>query len=240
MAIVIACTVMSLAAGCAHVPTASQTVSVPPPARSIDVLDVAVAAAKSVGLPPATKLDRSGGVVEFGAFESPAAGYVAQVRRRPDGELDVTVKRGPGEVPGTVEDKARQFVAALDTRLRQVPPSRTAPTAPATPTPPPSSQPAPSSPPAPSRPPAAAPAAPAAPPAPPRQEPVPAPKAMTLIVSAAQANLRERADPAAKLIRVLPRNTRVTVLGKANQWYMVRLADGTEGWLAESAVSPAR
>ena len=48
------------------------------------------------------------------------------------------------------------------------------------------------------------------------------------------------ATPNAKLIRVVPRNTRLSVLGKANQWYMVRLDDGTEGWVAESVSSPAR
>jgi uncharacterized protein YgiM (DUF1202 family) len=59
-------------------------------------------------------------------------------------------------------------------------------------------------------------------------------------VSVPKANLRERGDGNAKLVRVLPKNTRVTVLGGANQWYLVRLDDGTEGWLAESSTSPAR
>ena len=226
----IACAVVTLVAGCA-VPTATQTVAVPAPARSLDVLDVAVDAARAVGLPAVTKLDKTNGVVEFGSFEAPGSGYAAQVRQRPDGQLDVTVKRGSADGAGSVEDKAKEFVVALDTRLRQAPASGT--------TQPPTPSPAPSSP----VPPTARPAAPAAPPAPSRQEPAPAQRSqptVTVVVIAPQANLRERGDPNAKLVRVVPRNTRLTVVGKANQWYLVRLGDGTEGWVAESVTSPVR
>jgi SH3-like domain-containing protein len=31
----------------------------------------------------------------------------------------------------------------------------------------------------------------------------------------------------------------VTVVAKGDQWYHVKLANGTEGWLAESVVKPA-
>ena len=182
--------------------------AVPAPARSLDLLDVAVDAAKAVGLPSVTKLDKAAGLVEFGSLDAPGTGYAAQVRRRPDGQLDVTVKRGTG----SADDKARELVAALDARLQQG-----------------------------GRP--ATPSAPASPSAPSRQEPPPAQRSqpvVAVIVTAPQANLRERADANAKLVRVVPRNTRLSVLGKAAQWYMVRLADGTEGWVAESAVSPAR
>lgn len=61
-----------------------------------------------------------------------------------------------------------------------------------------------------------------------------------MVVNVPRANLRERGDPNAKVIKVVPRRTRLTVLGKANQWYLVRLEDGTEGWVAESVTSPAR
>jgi hypothetical protein len=228
--ILITFTGIALAAACAHTPTATQTVDVPAPARSLDVLDVAVEAARAVGLPPVTKLDKAGGVAEFGSFDSGATGYTAQVRRRPDGQLDVTVKRGSGEGAGTVEAKAKEFVAAVDARLRQAPASRA-------PQPPPAS-PAPSSPPP--RTPAAPPSAPATSPAPAPPVPAPAAPAMTRVVTVPKANLRERGDANAKLVRVLPKNTRVTVLGSANQWYLVRLDDGTEGWLAESVTSPPR
>ena len=43
--------VVTLVAGCASVPTANQTVAVPAPARSLDLMEVAVDAAKAVGLP---------------------------------------------------------------------------------------------------------------------------------------------------------------------------------------------
>lgn len=227
--IVIASTVVTFVAGCASVPTAKQTVAVPPPARSLDLLEVAIDAAKAVGLPSVTKLDKANGVVEFASLEAPATGYTAQVRQRPDGQLDVTVKRGSPDVPGGVEAKARELVAALDVRLRQGP-KATQPS------------PTPSSPQPPSRSPAATPSAPASPSAPSRQEPPPAQRSqpvLKVVVTAPQANLRERADPNAKLVRVVPKNTRLTVLGKANQWYMVRLDDGTEGWVAESVTSPA-
>jgi uncharacterized protein YgiM (DUF1202 family) len=223
--ILIASTVVTFVAGCAHVPTASQTVAVPPPARNLDLLDVAIDAAKAVGLPAVTKLDKTNGVVEFGSFETPATAYAAQVRQRPDGQLDVTVKRGSG----SVDEKAREFVAALDARLRQGPKATQPSPTPSSPQPSPA-------------PPAARPSAPASPSAPSRQEPPPAQRTqpvLRVVVTAPQANLRERADPNAKLVRVVPRNTRLTVLGKANQWYMVRLEDGTEGWVAESVTSPA-
>src|SRR5687768_1579493 len=92
-----------LAAACAHAPTATQTVDVPAPARSLDLLDIAVDAARAVGLPAVTKLDKANGVVEFGSFDTAATGYAAQVRRRPDGQLDVTVKRGSANGAGSVE-----------------------------------------------------------------------------------------------------------------------------------------
>jgi hypothetical protein len=227
--VVITIASIAVAAGCAHAPTATQTVAVPP-ARSVDVLDVAVEAARAVGLPAVTKLDKAGGVVEFGSFETPATGYAAQARRRPDGQLDVTVKRGSANGAGTVEDKAREFVAAVDARLRQVPPSSVPPPQPprATPAPPPA------------RPPAAPPSAPPTPPAPSPAVAAPAAPAITRVIIVPQANLRERGDLSAKIVRVVPKNTRVTVLGSANQWYLVRLDDGTEGWLAESVTSPAK
>jgi uncharacterized protein YgiM (DUF1202 family) len=219
----IACAVVSLVAGCAA-PTATQTVAVPAPARSLDVLEVAVDAARAVGLPAVTKLDKTNGVVEFGSFEAPASGYAAQVRRRPDGQLDVTVKRGSADGAGSAEDKAKELVTALEARLRQGPGSGT--TSPPSPSP---------------TPPAARPVAPAAPPAPSRQEPAPPSQpTATIVVTAAQANLRERGDPNARLVRVVRRNTRLTVLGRANQWYFVRVDDGTEGWVAESVTSPVR
>lgn len=61
----------------------------------------------------------------------------------------------------------------------------------------------------------------------------------TRLISVPQANLREAGAPNAKVVRVLPKNTRLTVFGKADQWYLVQLDDGTGGWVAESVTSPA-
>lgn len=231
--LVMASAVVSLVGGCAHVPTTKQTVAVPAPARDVDVLQVAIEAARAVRLPAVTKLDKVDGVVEFGSFETPVSDYAAQVRQRPDGQLLVTVKGGSTDTPLTVEHKAKELVTALETRLRQVPANRV--TTPPVPSP---AQAAPGAP-------APTPSAPAPSATPSRQPPAPAPPGkseapIAVIVNVPRANLRERGDPSAKIIRAVPRSTRLTVLGKANQWYLVRLDDGTEGWIAESVTSPAR
>jgi len=213
------------------VPTATHTVAVPAAAGSLDLLDVAIAAARDVDLPAVTKHDKANGVVEFGPFDTASSGYSAQVRQRPEGGLAVTVKRGAG-ADGSVEDKARAFVAALDARLTQAP----APPSPASPAAPGAAPPPPPAPPA-------TPSAPAPPAAPSRQESAPPPPpdtAITLVIGVPRANLRAGGHLKARVIRLLTKNTRLTVLGKANQWYLVRLDDGTEGWVAESVTAPAR
>lgn len=215
--ILIACMAVALLAGCAHVRTGNQTVAVPVPAGDFDLLHVATEAARAVGLPAVTKFDKAQGVVEFGSSGMAATGYTAQVRRRPDGQLDVTVKRGSADVPGSVEDKAKEFTAALDARLRRA------------------------AAPPPQEPSAVAPSA-SIPPAASRQEPAPVQRSqtvLTVVVTAPHANLRDGGDPKAKVVRILPKNTRLIVLGKTSQWYLVRLDDGTGGWVAESVTSPA-
>ena len=216
ISIVTACTVVAFLAGCAHVPSANQTVAMPVPAGDFDLLHVATDAARAVGLPAVTKFDKAQGVVEFGASDTVPNPYIAQVRRRPDGQLDVTVKRGSADLPGSVEDKAKELTAALDARIR-----RAAAPAPAEPS-------------------GVAPSA-SIPPAASRPEPAPAPRSqtiLTVVVTAPHANLREGGDAKAKVVRVLPKNTRLIVLGKTSQWYLVRLDDGTGGWVAESVTSP--
>lgn len=103
-------------AGCAFFPVAHRTVAVPEAAKG-DVLELVIDAARSVDLPPPTKVDKANGVVEFGSFGSSALGYTAQVRVRSDGQLDVTVKRGSVYVPLEVDAKAQEFVSALEARL---------------------------------------------------------------------------------------------------------------------------
>jgi hypothetical protein len=105
-------------------PTANHTVTVPPSAKGRDVLELAIDAAKAVDLPSATKIDKANGLVAFGAFGMPVLGYTAQVRQRSDGQLDVTVKRGSVYVPLGVDEKAKEFVTALETRLAGLSPQQ--------------------------------------------------------------------------------------------------------------------
>jgi len=89
--------------------------------------------------------------------------------------------------------------------------------------------------------------APAPPPAPVSPAPTPAPAepprpapvepARALFIKAAMANLRDGAGTNAKILAVLRGGTRVEVLEERNRWYRVRLADGREGWVAESVTS---
>lgn len=61
-----------------------------------------------------------------------------------------------------------------------------------------------------------------------------------LIVNVGKANVREKPDTKAKILQVLSKGTKLTVVSKGHQWYRVRLDDGTQGWIAESVVTPAR
>ena len=100
-------------------------------------------------------------------------------------------------------------------------------------------QPAPAPAPAPTPAPAAPPPAPAGPP--PGQEPVAAAPASgrALVIRAAQANFRAGPGTNARIVAVLRKGTRVEALEARNQWYRVKLADGREGWIAESVAGAA-
>lgn len=140
------------------------------------------------------------------------------------------------------EAKQPALVAPQAEPAKPAPPTATTP-APA-PTPAPKaatpSRPAPSSP-AVTPPRAATPAAPTPAPAPQeaQQAKPPADAPQALIVNVGKANMREKPDTKAKILQVLTKGTKVGVVSKGNQWYRVRLTDGTEGWLAESVVTPA-
>jgi SH3-like domain-containing protein len=86
----------------------------------------------------------------------------------------------------------------------------------------------------------AAPRAPAAtsPPAPAPQPKATADAPQVLVVSVGRANMREAPDTKAKILQVLTKGTKVVVVTKGTQWYRVRLANGTDGWVAESVVTP--
>ena len=70
--------------------------------------------------PPVTKLDKTNGIVEFGAFGIPVTGITAQVRVRADNQLDVTVKRGSVYISLPVEETADKFKSALEARLKEL------------------------------------------------------------------------------------------------------------------------
>ncbi|MGH7331591.1 MAG: SH3 domain-containing protein [Candidatus Rokuibacteriota bacterium] len=59
-----------------------------------------------------------------------------------------------------------------------------------------------------------------------------------LYVSVQRANFRQAPDVKARILAVLTKGTKLTVLDKSAQWYRVRLDDGKEGWVAESVTSP--
>jgi hypothetical protein len=109
--------IVALLAGCAFNPAVHRTVPVPQAAQH-DALEITIEAARSVDLPPPTKVDKANGVVEFGAFGTGTLGYTAQVRVRSDGQLDVTVERGSIYVPLDVDQEAQSFVTALESRLQ--------------------------------------------------------------------------------------------------------------------------
>ncbi|MCI0548771.1 MAG: SH3 domain-containing protein [Candidatus Rokubacteria bacterium] len=98
----------------------------------------------------------------------------------------------------------------------------------APPSPPPPAVPAPSPPVIPDAPRPAAPAPP----------PPPAPARRVVQIKTDQANLRESPGTRGKVIRVLRKGTKLTVLEAREQWFRVRLDDGREGWVAESVTAP--
>jgi uncharacterized protein YgiM (DUF1202 family) len=134
-----------------------------------------------------------------------------------------------------------QTQQSTDAKSQQPPSQQTTAAPPPAPAPPAAPPPAPAKPatPAPSaqaqRPPATSPPAPAPAPTPPPKVEAP----QTLTINVARANMREAPDTKAKILQVLTRGTRVTVVSKGNQWYRVKLENGTEGWVAESVVTPA-
>ncbi len=65
--------------------------------------------------------------------------------------------------------------------------------------------------------------------------PVSAPK--VLYIKAAQANVRVEPSTGAKILTSVKRATKLVVLDGRNQWYQVKLEDGSEGWVAASVTS---
>jgi uncharacterized protein YgiM (DUF1202 family) len=76
---------------------------------------------------------------------------------------------------------------------------------------------------------------PAAPSPPPAPAPAPAPR--VLYVKTHMANFREGAGTNMRIRRVLRRGARLEVLEERQEWFLVRLDDGQEGWVAASVTS---
>lgn len=137
---------------------------------------------------------------------------------------------------------ALAVLVACQTQARQ--PDQTGQVAPAPPPPPtpPAAPPSPAV--APPSPTVAPPTpVPPPPPSPAPLRPEPQPKAKPdgpalLFVSVAKANLRASPDTNSLILAVLRKGTKLAVVSKASQWYRVRLENGTEGWVAESVVTP--
>src|SRR5437762_7671743 len=59
-----------------------------------DVVDAAIDAARELKFPSASKIDKQNVLVEFGHFGHTTTGITAQMRKKGDGTLEVTVVNG--------------------------------------------------------------------------------------------------------------------------------------------------
>jgi hypothetical protein len=109
-----------LLVGCVHFPTKSADITYSPTTKQGDVIELAIEVARSMDFPPATKIDKANGIVEFGAFGHPMLGITAQVRVKSEGELEVNVTRGSEYVPLGVDKTADEFRSKLEERLHEV------------------------------------------------------------------------------------------------------------------------
>jgi hypothetical protein len=104
--------------GCAPMPTVTNTVTYPSTVKAGDVVETAIDVAREMKFPPATKIDKTEGLVEFGNFGQPMMGITAQVRIKSEGQLDVTVTRGSVYVALAVDKTANEFKNKIEERLR--------------------------------------------------------------------------------------------------------------------------
>ncbi|MEJ0091350.1 MAG: hypothetical protein WDM80_16590 [Limisphaerales bacterium] len=113
--IILTISLLSLIAitGCAPMSVVTRTVPVSASVGQADIIEIAITAARQVGFPPATKIDKQTGIVEFGGFGMPELGITAQVRVKSPVELEVTVRRGSVYIPLGADKQADEFVAKL-------------------------------------------------------------------------------------------------------------------------------
>ena len=102
--------------GCAHFPTATR--SIPAPTKAgVDVVEAAIDAARELKFPPATKIEKQNGLVEFGNWGLPDTGIAAQVRRRGDGTIESTVRVGSVYVAKDPEGLADKFAKLIEEKI---------------------------------------------------------------------------------------------------------------------------
>lgn len=116
--------VVALLAGCAHFPTRNESLSIPATIPPSQVLELVIDAGRQVNFPPATKIDKANGIVEFGTFGMPVIGITAQARVRDDNTLDVTVKRGSVYIPMPVDPDSQRFKDAIEKNFREYKPKK--------------------------------------------------------------------------------------------------------------------
>ena len=69
-------------AGCLYAPVGSRTVAIPPGMSNDEVFEVAIDAARAVGLPPVSSLSKANGTIDFGNFGMSSLGTTCMVRIR--------------------------------------------------------------------------------------------------------------------------------------------------------------
>jgi hypothetical protein len=110
-------------AGCASVvtPTRIRTIDVSysPAVSHGDVIEAAIAVGRELNFPPATIIDKTVGMVNFGDFGKPILGITAQARVKSDGDLEVTVNRWSEIVPMSADAPAEQFKAKFEARMAE-------------------------------------------------------------------------------------------------------------------------
>jgi hypothetical protein len=113
--------ILVIAAGCVLSSPPSRVrmidVSYPASVSHADVVETAIAVGREIGFPPATKIDKTEGIVEFGPFGMPAIGITAQARVKSDGDLEVTVNTLSRLVAESADEPAQAFKAQFESRL---------------------------------------------------------------------------------------------------------------------------
>ena len=99
--------------------TQTVTLAYPPKTAPGDVIENTLAIGREMKFPPATKLDKTGGMVEFGNFGLPMIGITAQARIKSEGQLEVTIVRYTPFVPMDVTAEMEEFESKFKTSMHE-------------------------------------------------------------------------------------------------------------------------